>query len=638
MFMVTPIGKPTKVKAKADTLRNWRRRLGHLNGPDILNLAKDPRLGIKIIGSKRLSFCEACTLAKQHKQSKKRPTRRATQRLARIFIDIAGGGETLKDPDPNKEVLTMNGFKYFVLITDDATCFRWGFLLYSKDELYDVLQIWLLHIRNLVGHEPAIIRSDIEGVLTSGRSKKLLQDYHITWEPTAAGTPEQDGPSECSNRTILERIQAMIINNGLPYEFWGEAFHAAIVMENMSSTSVQLFGCVPNTNPTTPYEAFHGCQPSARWIHRWGRPAYLWRDTNNKILARSRKLIFVGYKGTSNYRIWDPEKRKIIISPDIRFNNNDDDDDEAPIEEPIEELDEQNPPTGAPITSGAPPTNEAPSAEPAEPSGSSPKNQPPKRSKPQPPARSDRPIRTCQSAYRHPHVEEEEDLETNTNANVTWYKPAKGFKEDYHALHTTEDPDQDSESDPTDLPTNLPTDLPIPDPSTEDEVLSTDTSIPQSLAEAKRSSEWPYWYADCVREINQFKRRGTWRLVEQVPGMKVLTGKWVFDWKLNNKGETIRFKARWVVRGFMQQKGVDYNLTYAATEDCRPVATPLDPGIQIIIDNKDPGYDDEFTKEAYQSGVGSGQYLAIQTRPDIAQAAGFLARFNTKPNRQCWLA
>ena len=67
MFMVTPTSKPTKVKAKADTLRNWHRRLGHLNAQSILNLAKDPRLGIKIIGPKRLSFCEVYTLAKQHK-------------------------------------------------------------------------------------------------------------------------------------------------------------------------------------------------------------------------------------------------------------------------------------------------------------------------------------------------------------------------------------------------------------------------------------------------------------------------------------------------------------------------------------------------------------------------------------------
>src|SRR5204862_5014161 len=41
-------------------------------------------------------------------------------------------------------------------------------------------------------------------------------------------------------------------------------------------------------------------------------------------------------------------------------------------------------------------------------------------------------------------------------------------------------------------------------------------------------------------------------------------GKWVFDRKPNKNGNTIRFKARWVVKGFSQVKGIDYDLTYAA--------------------------------------------------------------------------
>src|SRR5437762_6840604 len=73
-------------------------------------------------------------------------------------------------------------------------------------------------------------------------------------------------------------------------------------------------------------------------------------------------------------------------------------------------------------------------------------------------------------------------------------------------------------------------------------------------------------------------------------------------------------------------------------KNCRRAATSMNSSIQIIINENNPGYDDEFIKEVYQSGVGSVQLLASYTRPDMAQAAGFLARFNTKPNCQCWLA
>jgi hypothetical protein len=68
----------------------------------------------------------------------------------------------------------------------------------------------------------------------------------------------------------------VILDSNLSHELSGEVFHAAIVLENISPTSVQVFGCIPNSNPTTPYEDFYSSQPSARWIHRWGCDADLW--------------------------------------------------------------------------------------------------------------------------------------------------------------------------------------------------------------------------------------------------------------------------------------------------------------------------------------------------------------------------
>ncbi|EDN05370.1 predicted protein [Histoplasma mississippiense (nom. inval.)] len=62
-----------------------------------------------------------------------------------------------------------------------------------------------------------------------------------------------------------------------------------------------------------------------------------------------------------------------------------------------------------------------------------------------------------------------------------------------------------------------------------DPVLSTLTDRPTTVAEAKRSPDWDYWYEAMRRE-----------------------------------GETIRFRARWVVRGFLQQQGVHYTKSYAA--------------------------------------------------------------------------
>jgi Reverse transcriptase (RNA-dependent DNA polymerase) len=45
--------------------------------------------------------------------------------------------------------------------------------------------------------------------------------------------------------------------------------------------------------------------------------------------------------------------------------------------------------------------------------------------------------------------------------------------------------------------------------------------------------------------------------------MKVLSGKWVFKLKWDQDGNIIKFKARYVVKGFIQRFRVNYTDTYA---------------------------------------------------------------------------
>ena len=75
-------------------------------------------------------------------------------------------------------------------------------------------------------------------------------------------------------------------------------------------------------------------------------------------------------------------------------------------------------------------------------------------------------------------------------------------------------------------------------------------------------------------------------------------------------------------------------------QDCKPVSTPLNPGLHLST-SMSPQNDaeaSEMQQVPYISIVGSLMYLAVTTRPDIAYAAGVLARFNSNPGPYHWMA
>ncbi len=69
--------------------------------------------------------------------------------------------------------------------------------------------------------------------------------------------------------------------------------------------------------------------------------------------------------------------------------------------------------------------------------------------------------------------------------------------------------------------------------------------------------------------------------------------------------------------------------------DSKPVGTPVSPGSYLMKAAED---EEAMEQQQYQSLVGSLMYLSVCTRPDIAYAVSYLARFCSKPNRSHWTA
>jgi hypothetical protein len=87
---------------------------------------------------------------------------------------------------------------------------------------------------------------------------------------------------------------------------------------------------------------------------------------------------------------------------------------------------------------------------------------------------------------------------------------------------------------------------------------------PKTLQQAMNSSQWPSWEQAIQEEYESLVENGTWVEQECPSNRESLTGKWVFKIKRGAAGEILRYKARWVVRGFEQQYGLDFHETFAS--------------------------------------------------------------------------
>ncbi|CAI7771689.1 unnamed protein product [Closterium sp. NIES-53] len=73
------------------------------------------------------------------------------------------------------------------------------------------------------------------------------------------------------------------------------------------------------------------------------------------------------------------------------------------------------------------------------------------------------------------------------------------------------------------------------------------------------------WRKAMNAEIKALESRDTWVLVDRaaIKGRRIPFGKWVFRAKTTADGTIERFKARWVIHGYDQMHGIDFDQTFA---------------------------------------------------------------------------
>jgi hypothetical protein len=215
---------------------------------------------------------------------------------------------------------TPKGSKYFMIVTDDYTRFRWFFAIAKKSDAAAKLEEWTTWVQTQFHRIPKRIRTDCGKEWLNKALAKFATQKGIQWEPTAPYSPNQDGVAERSNRTIVARARTMLLSApNLPNSLWAEAISTSIYLTNRSPTKALPKG-------KTPHELLYGSKPRYRHIKTFGCAAYALKPhakSEGKLAPRSEKLWLVGYDATTIFRLWDPERKLVRTSRDVNFNEAD---------------------------------------------------------------------------------------------------------------------------------------------------------------------------------------------------------------------------------------------------------------------------------------------------------------------------
>ncbi|MBW0500194.1 hypothetical protein O181_039909 [Austropuccinia psidii MF-1] len=156
-----------------------------------------------------------------------------------------------------------------------------------------------------------------------------------------------------------------------------------------------------------------------------------------------------------------------------------------------------------------------------------------------------------------------------------------------------------------------------------------DGDSPRSYHEALNSREAAKWKTAMEKELKAMKNMGVWEEVNADQCHHVLGTRWVFATKKNQDGEIIRHKARIVVQGHRQIKGLEFEETFATLQCLFVIASAFHWEVETF----------DVTTAYLHSDVDKSIYI----RPPPGHPLGFgkvlalrKALYGLKQSGRCW--
>jgi hypothetical protein len=296
--------------------------------------------------------CEPCLKGKQTRSEiPKQSATRADTVLGRIHSDVCG-------PLPTQ---SHSGFRYFATFIDDKSRKVSVVGMREKSDLARHLKAFVARVELETGQKVRILRSDGGGEYIGKQVNQFLVEKGITHEITTPDTPQQNGVAERMNRTLLDKVRAILTDATLPDSYWFDALEHAALLRNLSPTRALI--------DKTPEEAWSGTKPDVSSLRVFGARAFVHIPDkhHDKLGAKSLVCTFLGYAPNRKaYRLVHRATGRFLVLRDVIFDEGgqiaryervvfEHDSADVPGSNPLPSLSPHPPPLAAPIPTPAPP-------------------------------------------------------------------------------------------------------------------------------------------------------------------------------------------------------------------------------------------------------------------------------------------
>ena len=301
------------------------------------------------------------------------------------------------------------------------------------------------------------------------------------------------------NRTLIERVRCLLSDAKLPNSFWGEALYAVAHVINLTPT-IALQNDVPDS-------FWYGKKPSYDHLRVFGCKCFVHvpKDERSKLDAKTRQCIFIGYgQDEFGYRCYDPIEKKLVRSRDVVFVEDQTIEDIGKVEKSksqAENLVDLDPAPSAPVPDLV-------------------------------------------------DAEDQANVQDDTQVADEVTIPADEVVDDrYEVLGEQQEvllrrPARESRPSTRYSPSEY--------------VLLTDSEEPECYEEAIESEQKVKWISAMKDEMQSLYDNETFELVKLPKDRKALKNRWIYRVKHEESSSSPRYKARLVVKGFSQKKGVDF--------------------------------------------------------------------------------